>query len=290
VPFEGGGYFDLTPVDIATDFRKRVIEFLEQLGVPVKGSYHEAGPSQQEVVLKHTDALTAADAILTFRMAIKQAAYGLNTFGSFMPKPLEDQPGSGMHLHLSLFDEKGENLFHDPEQPGQLSPLGRRFTAGVLRHAAEMTAVTNQWVNSYKRLADGFEAPAAISWSHKHPNPLIRVPNLRPNHPDAARIELRSPDSASNPYLVLALALAAGLRGIEEAYDLPPETEDFDEGKPRLPHDLREATDLLESSAFARDALGSRIVDWVVANKRREWDAYSRTVSDFERRTYLQAL
>ncbi len=288
---EGGSYFDLTPTDIATDFRKTIIEFLEQLGVPLKASYHEAGPSQQEVVLKHDDPNTMADSIMTFRMAVKQAAINHASYASFMPKPLAGQPGSGMHIHLSLFDTEDHNVFHDAEHPERpLSDIGEQFMAGLLVHAPEMALVTNQWVNSYTRLADGFEAPNAVTWSRRHANPLVRVPGRRPDRPHSARIELRSPDAGCNPYLVLALALAAGLRGIERGYALPPETPVGDNSGPPLPQDLAEATDLFEHSEFAEETLGPRMVGWLVANKRREWDAYRRTVSEFERQTYLRLL
>lgn len=293
VPLAPGGYFDLTPHDIATDFRRASIGFLEQLGVPVRASYHEAGPSQHEVVIAHADPISTADAILTCRMAMKQAAHNEGCFASFMPKPLVGHPGSGLHVHASMFGPGERNLFHDEEDPAApLSALGRAFLAGILRHAPEMTAVTSQWVNSYTRLADGHEAPSRVTWSHRFANPLVRVPEHRPGAVDAKRIEYRLPDAGSNPYLVFALMLAAGLRGIDGHYELPPQVLD-DAGAlaaPALPRTLREATDLLESSSFVRETLGARIVDWLVENKRRDAAAYARQVTDFELRQSLAQL
>lgn len=287
VPLEGGSYYDLSAHDIATDFRKQMIEFLEQLGIPVRASYHEAGPSQQEIVLHHADALTTADAVLTSRMAVKQAALNLGWFASLMPKPLDGQPGSGLHTHLSLWDADGVNLFHDETQPERpLSLLGEQFMAGVLAHAGELTLVANQWVNSYTRLASGFEAPTHVNWSRQLSNPLVRVPAHRPGRAGSKRIELRSPDSGCNPYLLFALTLAAGLRGIERGYTLQPESTEPGDGTD-LPYCLREATDRFEASELAREALGERIVEWVVANKRREWAADAGQVSDLERRHSL---
>lgn len=291
IPVAAGGYFDLTPNDIASDFRRNSINFLEQLGIPVVAGYHEAGPAQQEVVLAHADALSTADAIMTFRMAMKQAAYQLGSYASFMPKPLAGEPGSGMHVHVSLFGGE-ENVFHDPAQPNApLSVIGERFMAGVLHHASEITAVTNQWVNSYTRLAGGQEAPNAVTWSRRLSNPLVRVPGHRPGRATAKRIEVRTPDAGCNPYLVFALVLAAGLRGIEREYALPLETTDTQPGKAeRLPYDLREATDRFEQSELVRETLGERMVGWFVENKRRDWDAYSREVTDFELRQSLPRL
>ncbi len=291
-PIAVGSYFDLTPTDIATDFRRNSINFLEQLGIPVRASYHEAGPSQHEVVLAHADALSTADSILTFRMAMKQAAHQLGSYASFMPKPLAGEPGSGMHVHVSLFDADNRNIFHDEAEPNApLSRRGEQFMAGVLRHAGEFTAVTNQWVNSYTRLADGDEAPNAVNWSRFLSNPLVRVPGHRPGRESAKRIEVRSPDAGCNPHLVFALILAAGLRGIEREYALPPETTDVQAGATeRLPHDLREATNRFEESDLVRETLGDRLVEWFVANKRRDWDAFSREVTDFERRQSLPQL
>ncbi|MEA2297781.1 MAG: glutamine synthetase [Solirubrobacteraceae bacterium] len=288
VPLDDGAYFDLTALDVGSDFRRRTIEYLEQMGIPVKSAHHEVAPSQHELDLQHTDALSMADALMTFRLAVKEAARTVGCYATFMPQPVEGQPGSGMHLHLSLADADG-NAFAGAGPAEPLSPLGRSFLAGVLAHGREMCAVTNQWVNSYKRLANGYEAPQHVSWTRHGSSALVRVPAHRGDRPRAARIELRSPDPAANPYLVFALVLAAGLRGIERGYELEAET--VDEAArdcTRLPQDLSEATDLFEASELARDTLGDRLCDWYVLNKRREWAEYATTVSPFERRRYLR--
>ncbi|MFT4035286.1 MAG: glutamine synthetase family protein [Patulibacter sp.] len=290
-PVAPGSYFDLTPNDIATDFRRFSISFLEHLGIAVRASYHEAGPSQQEFVLAHADALSTADAVMTFRMATKQAAHNLGTYASFMPKPLADEPGSGMHVHCSLFDGDDRNLFHDDADPdAPLSAVGRQFMAGVLRHAPEFTAVTNQWVNSYTRLVGGHEAPDSVTWSRRHANPLVRVPGHRPGRASAKRIELRSPDAGANPYLVFALMLAAGLRGIDRQYELPAETTHGATPPPSLPLDLRQAVDRFAESELVRETLGDRMIGWFVENKRRDWAAFTSQVTDFERRQSLPRL
>jgi glutamine synthetase len=289
-PLDEGAYFDLTPLDIGSDFRRRAIEYLEQMGIPVKASHHEVSPSQQEIDLRHTDALSMADAITTFRVCVKEVARELGAHATFMPKPSDRLAGSGMHLHLSLFEDDRNAFFsEDPERP--LSDTGSSFLAGVLAHAGELTAVTNQWVNSYKRLASGFEAPERIDWARQGNASLVRVPSNRPGREGAARIELRSPDSACNPYLTFALLLAAGLRGIERGCRLPAETsgEPADPVHP-LPEDLREAVALFDDSELARGALGDVICDWLVRNKRAEWAEHRQTVTEHERRTLLRLL
>ena len=286
-PLDEGSYFDLTPLDVGSDFRRQTIEYLEQMGIPVKASHHEVGASQHEMDLKHNDALSTADAIITFRLAVKEVASELGVFASFMPKPLDSQAGSGMHLHLSLVRAAdGRAVFHDDEGDGPLSPVGRSFLAGVLAHAPELTAVTNQWVNSYTRLLTGFEAPSTASWSRQSNGALVRVPSNRPGRESAARIEIRSPDPACNPYLALALLLAAGLRGIEHNYELTPELESGRANGPPLPQDLGEALDLFERSELARATLGETLSGWFVQNKRKEWEGYRATVSDYERRPF----
>jgi glutamine synthetase len=286
---DDGAYFDLTPLDVGSDFRRRTIDYLEQMGIPVKASHHEVAPSQHEIQLAHDDALAMADAVTTFRIAVKEAAHELGAYATFMPKPLEDHPGSGMHIHMSLF-EGDRNAFYDPGEDTPLSPTGRAFLAGVLAHACELSAVTNQWINSYRRLATGFEAPATVSWTRRGAAALVRVPSRRPGRAEGARFELRSPDPACNPYLVLSLLLAAGLRGIERGYELQAESvDDAAEGK-RLPLDLREATDLFEASELVRETLGDRLVDAYVANKRRETADERRTVTEFDRSRYLRLL
>jgi glutamine synthetase len=289
-PLDDGAYFDLTPLDVGSDFRRQTIEYLEQMGIPVKASHHEVAPSQHEMDLHHTDALTMADALTTFRLCVKEVARELGVYATFMPQPIEGQEGSGLHLHMSLFDQDG-NAFHSPDPGEPLSELGKSFLAGVLAHAPELSAVTNQWVNSYKRLAAGLEAPDHVAWTRGGSPALARIPSNRPDKETAARIELRSPDPACNPYLALALILAAGLRGIERGYQLAGESNGAPGSlTPRLPEDLREAVDRFDASELARDAIGDRIVDWVVRNKRREWDEYRRTVTEFERRRLLRVL
>jgi glutamine synthetase len=287
VPLDDGAYFDFTPHDVGSDFRRRAIEHLEQMGIPVKASHHELSASQHEIDLHHTDALSMADAVTTFRVCVKEAARELGAHASFMPKPSDELAGSGMHLHVSLFEE-GRNAFYT-EGEDQLSELGRAFLAGVLAHAAELTAITNQWVNSYKRLAAGYEAPELIDWARQGTASLVRVPSNRPGRESAARIELRSPDPACNPYLAFALLLAAGLRGIERGYQLPGETgADPSRAVRPLPQDLREAIDAFEDSELARETLGDTMCEWIARNKRREWDEYRRAVTDLERRQLLK--
>jgi len=286
---DDGAYFDLTPQDVGSDFRRRTIEYVEQMGIPVKASHHEVAPSQHEIQLAHTDALSMADAVTTFRIAVKEAAHELGAYATFMPKPLEAHPGSGMHLHISLFEGE-RNAFHasDAEQP--LSAAGRAFLAGVLAHVCELTAVTNQWINSYRRLGTGFEAPGTVSWTRRGAAALVRVPSRRPGRAGGTRFELRSPDPSCNPYLALALILAAGLRGIERGYELQVESLDDAAEGPRLPLDLREATDLFDASELARETLGDRLCDVFVANKRRELEDERRTVTEFDRSRYLRLL
>jgi glutamine synthetase len=285
-PLDHGAYFDLTPLDVGSDFRSRTIDHVEQMGIPVKASHHEAAGSQHELDLAHTDALSMADAVITFRIAVKEVARELGVYATFMPKPLQGSAGSGMHLHCSLF-EGDRNAFFAGDVAEPLSETGRGFLAGVLAHAPELSAVTNQWINSYKRLADGFEAPDHVAWARSGEPALVRVPSNRPGKEAAARIELRSPDPACNPYLAFALILAAGLRGIERGYQLPGEA---DGGSRRLPQDLREATERFDKSELAREALGDPICDAIVRNQRREWEDFRRTVTEHERSRLLTLL
>jgi glutamine synthetase len=290
-PLDEGAYFDLTPLDVGSDFRRRTIEYLEQMGIPVKASHHEVGASQHELALKHSDALSTADAVTTFRLTVKEVAREHGIHATFMPKPLDRLAGSGMHLHLSLLEAaSGANAFHAQTGDEPLSGVGAQFLAGVLEHARELTALTNQWVNSYKRLTTGFEAPEAVWWTRHGNRALVRVPSNRPGKESAARIELRSPDPACNPYLALALILAAGLEGIERGYELQPEATEPGPGLSPLPRDLREATDVFERSELARRTLGESLCEWLVRNKRREWSDYQSTVSEFERRRFLRQL
>jgi glutamine synthetase len=288
-PLDDGAYLDLTTHDVGSDFRRLSIDYIEQMGIPIKSSHHEDGPSQHEIDIQHMDALSMADAVTTFRVAVKEAALELGALATFMPQPLEGAPGSGLHVHMSLFSSEG-NAFYSPDPEHPLSDTGRAFLAGVLAHGREMSAVTNQWVNSYKRLALGHEAPQHVGWTRHGRSGLVRVPSRRPGRESAARIELRSPDPGCNPYLTFALVLAAGLHGIERGYELGPEHDEPPETAVRLPEDLREATDLFESSELARETFGDRLCEWYVRNKRQEWADYRTTVSSFEYQRYLGLL
>jgi len=294
-----GGYFDLTPLDVAQEYRRKTINALEQLGIPIEHSHHEVAPSQHEIIARYTDALTMADNIMTSRLTVKEVALQSGIYATFMPKPLESFDGSGMHLHLSLFE--GEvNAFHEPGTQGGLSKVGEAFIAGLLRHAAEMTAVTNQWVNSYKRLVDGFDAPIYMSWARNNQSALVRVPSVKKGKPSSVRVEYRAADAACNPYLALSVILAAGLAGIREGYELPPEiaadvkqmtaAERAAVGAKRLPETIAEALDIMESSDLVAEALGEHVFDWFLRNKRAEWDRYQHHVSRFELETYLPIL
>lgn len=294
-----GGYFDLTPLDVAQEYRRATIDALESLGIPVESSHHEVAPSQHEIKLRYTDALTMADSIMTFRLAVKEIAMEHGIYATFMPKPLEQHDGSGMHLHLSLFEDD-RNVFFEEGATASLSQLGQSFVAGVLRHAPEITAITNQWVNSYKRLVRGFEAPSNAFWGHSHKAALVRIPKVKAGKPRSTRMEYRAADSAANPYLAFSLLLAAGLRGVEQEYELP-DTAPYDVaslsiadlkdlGIERLPQTLSEALDLLEDSKLAHEVLGDHVLDWFLRNKREEWDRYQHHVSRFELEEYLPIL
>ena len=294
-----GGYFDLTPLDVAQEYRRKTINALEQLGIPIEHSHHEVAPSQHEIIARYTDALTMADNIMTSRLTVKEVALQSGIYATFMPKPLEDYDGSGMHLHISLF-EGDVNAFHEPGTQGGLSKVGQAFIAGLLRHASELTAVTNQWVNSYKRLVAGFDAPIYISWARNNQSSLVRVPSVKKGKPSSVRVEYRAADAACNPYLALSVILAAGLAGIREGYELPPEVaadvkrltaaERAAAGAKRLPETLSEALDLLEQSDLVAEALGEHVFDWFLRNKRAEWELYQHHVSHFELDTYLPIL
>lgn len=294
-----GGYFDLTPLDVAQEYRRLTINALEQLGIPIEHSHHEVAPSQHEIIARYTDALTMADNIMTSRLTVKEVALQAGIYATFMPKPLQDHDGSGMHLHLSLF-EGDTNAFHEPGTQGGLSKVGEAFIAGLLKHAAEMTAITNQWVNSYKRLISGFDAPIYMSWARNNQSALVRVPSVKRGKPSSVRVEYRAADAACNPYLALSVILAAGLAGIREGYELPPEiaadvahmtpAERAALGAKRLPDTLAAALDIMEASDLVADALGEHVFDWFLRNKRAEWDRYQQHVSRFELETYLPIL
>ena len=299
VPLDHGGFFDLTTTDITSALRKETIRTLETMSIPVEYSFHEDSPSQHEIDLRHTDALTMADSVMTFRFVVKEIAAMRNVHATFMPKPLEFVQGSGMHLHLSLF--KGDtNAFHSENDPYNLSDTAKSFMAGLLRHAGEIAAVTNQTVNSYKRLVPGFEAPVHVSWARNNRSGLIRVPVPKRGNEHATRIELRSPDPACNPYLAFSVILAAGLRGIEQGYELPMESDAnlFEMGDDaltklgveQLPQSLNDALRMMESSTLVAEALGEHIFEWFLRNKRAEWRKYKTHVSQFEVDTYLRSL
>ncbi len=296
VPIDNVGFFDHSPSPVGQDFRRQAISTLEHMGISVEFSHHEGGPGQQEIDLRYADALTTADNIMTFRLVVKEVALEHGMVASFMPKPFSAYPGSGMHTHVSLF-EGDSNAFFEPGADLQLSVLGRQFIAGLLRHAPEITAVTNQWVNSYKRLAGGMEAPAYICWGHNNRSALVRVPMYKPHKGQSTRIEFRSLDSATNPYLAYALILAAGLKGIEEKYELPPATEDdvwsLTDGERRalglqpLPGSLRQAMAAMENSELVAETLGEHVFDFFLRNKKREWEDYRGHVTRFELERYL---
>ena len=299
VPLDEGGFFDLTTTDIASSLRRETIRTLEAMGIPVEYSFHEDAPSQQEIDLRHTDALTMADSVMTFRMIVKEIAAMRNVHATFMPKPLEGVQGSGMHLHLSLFSGD-TNAFYDEKDPHNLSPVAKSFMAGLLHHAAEITAITNQTVNSYKRLVPGFEAPVHVSWARNNRSGLIRVPIPKRGNPSATRIEYRSPDPACNPYLAFSVILAAGLKGIREGYELAPEADanlfemnnDALEklGITQLPQSLDAALRAMEESELVRETLGEHIFEWFLRNKRHEWREYKTQVTPYELTRYLKSL
>jgi glutamine synthetase len=284
VPVDQGGYFDHTPAVVGHDFRRQAITLLEAMGISVEFSHHEGAPGQQEIDLRYADALSTADNIMTFRHVIKEVALEQGFYASFMPKPFTDHPGSGMHTHVSLFEGE-KNAFFDASAEFNLSKTGRSFIAGILKHAAEMTAITNQWVNSYKRLQGGGEAPALINWGQSDRGALVRIPMYKPNKENSTRIELRSLDSACNPYLAFAVMLAAGLKGIEDGYVLEPSSDPAP-----LPANLHEAIVAMESSELIRQTLGEHVFEFVLRNKRAEWQDYRRQVSAYELDRYLPVL
>ncbi|HSP75741.1 MAG TPA: type I glutamate--ammonia ligase [Cryobacterium sp.] len=299
VPVDQAGYFDNVPGGTAHDFRRRSVRMLEDLGISVEFSHHEAGPGQNEIDLRYADALTTADNIMTFRTVIKEVAIEQGVYATFMPKPMSEHPGSGMHTHLSLF-EGDTNAFYEAGAQYQLSKTGRQFIAGLLKHAPEITAVTNQFVNSYKRLWGGDEAPSFVCWGHNNRSALIRVPLYKPNKGQSARVEYRAIDSAANPYLAYSLMLAAGLKGIEEGYELPPEAEDNVWGLSdterralgyrQLPASLDHAIQYMEESELVAETLGEHVFNYVLLNKRQEWKEYRSQVTPFELDKNLQML
>lgn len=294
-----GGYFDLTPLDVASDLRRETVLALEEVGIGVEYSHHEVGPSQHEIDLRYTDALTMADNTMTYRLVVKEIALKHEVYATFMPKPLFGENGSGMHTHQSLF--KGDkNAFFDPNDRYHLSKVGKAYIAGLLKHAPEITLITNQWVNSYKRLVPGYEAPIYLTWAERNRADLVRVPVYKPGKEDATRVEFRSPDPACNPYLTFALMLAAGLEGIEKDYELPEPVErnvyEMTEEERKelkigsLPASLFEAIELAEGSELARKTLGEHIFTKLIENKKIEWQRYCAQVTNYELKEYLPIL
>jgi glutamine synthetase len=298
-PIDQAGYFDNVPGGVAHDFRRRSVRMLEDIGISVEFSHHEVGPGQNEIDLRYADALTTADNIMTFRTVIKEVAMEHGVYATFMPKPFAQHPGSGMHTHMSLF-EGDTNAFYEAGGKYQLSKTGRSFIAGLLHYAPEITAVTNQFVNSYKRLWGGGEPPSFATWGHNNRSALVRVPVYKPGKGQSSRVEYRAIDSAANPYLSFALLLAAGMRGIDEELVLPAEAEDnvWDLsdterralGYRALPQSLSEAIGLMEKSELVAETLGEKVFDYFLLNKRQEWTAYRQQVTPFELRHNLLQL
>ena len=298
-PLDQGGYFDQVAAEQSSDLRRETVLTLAEMGVPVKYSHHESAPSQQEIDLQYSDAITMADNVMTAKLAIKEVASKHNVYATFMHKPIYSINGSGMHVHQSLF-RGGQNAFYDPHDPYKLSQLGKLYTAGLMKHAPEMTLVTNQWVNSYKRLVPGYEAPMYVSWASVNRSDLIRVPAYRPGREDAVRIEYRAPDPACNPYLAFSVMLAAGLAGIENEYRVPDPVEENvlemrDEeraarGITPIPTTLWEAILLAEKSLLLQDCLGEHVFRILIENKKLEWERYRSQVTDYEIKRYLPIL
>jgi len=294
-----GGYFDMTPRDAATDLRKETVLALEEMGIGVEYSHHETAPSQHEIDIRYTDALTMADNVMTYRLVVKEIALKYEVYATFMPKPVFGINGSGMHTHQSLFTGD-RNAFFDKDDEYHLSKLGKCYIAGLLKHAPEITAVTNQWINSYKRLVPGYEAPVYLSWARRNRSDLVRVPEYRPGREKATRIEYRAPDPACNPYLAFSVMLAAGLEGIEKGYDVPEPIEENvyemsakerqERGISTLPASLLEAILLTEKSELVRKALGDHVFSAFIANKKIEWDQYRTQITEYELNKYLPVL
>jgi glutamine synthetase len=285
-----GGYFDLTPLDVASDYRRQTVLSLAEMGIDVISSHHEGANSQHEIDLRHEDALTTADNIMTFKVTAKEIGQINNIYASFMPKPITGQNGSGLHIHQSLFKDD-VNIFYDPERRNSISKEAEHFIAGLLRHSREYFAITNQWINSYKRLIPGFNAPTHASWGINSPEAMIRIPGSLSGKATSKRIEARNPDPACNPYLAFAVMLASGLRGIDEKYELPEPVDSTDSSfyEP-LPGSLAEALTYFANSGFMKDVLGDVIHQKFLENKYYEIDKYSRYITDYEIDTYLPIL
>jgi len=294
-----GGYFAMTTLDAASDLRQETVRALEGMGIPIEYVHHEVGPSQHEIDMRFADALSMADHTVTYRLIVKEIAKKAGYHATFMPKPIFGENGSGMHTHQSLFNE-GRNAFFDGDDEWNLSVVGKAFIAGQLRHARELSAVFAQWVNSYKRLVPGYEAPVYVAWSRRNRSALIRIPLYKPGAEQATRAEIRCPDPACNPYLTFAALLHAGLEGIEQGYELPEPMETNlyhltaeqrkERGIVSLPETLGEAVDALAGSELVRKALGPHIFDRYVELKRAEWDEYRVQLTEWELKKYLSVL
>jgi glutamine synthetase len=299
-PLDRGGYFDLTPLDVASDLRRETVLTLEEMGIGVESSHHEVAPSQHEIDLRYTDALTMADNAITYRLVVKEIALKNGVYATFMPKPLKDVDGNGMHIHQSLF-QGDRNVFFDKKDKLHLSKTAKHYIAGLLKYAREMCLVTNQWVNSYKRLTPGYDAPIHVGWSTKSRLALVRIPAYKAGHERSVRAELKLPDAACNPYLVFAVMLAAGLEGIKHQIELPVPVEEMNisglsdvelkkKGMDPLPRSLGEAITIAEGSKFLKDALGDHIYHSLIEDKKIEWGKYCSEITDYERREYLPVL
>ena len=294
-----GGYFDMTTRDLAVDLRKETVRALRNFDIQVEYSHHEVGPSQHEIDLRYDEALAMADKVMTYRLVVKEVAQLNGVYATFMPKPMYGEAGSGMHVHQSLFRD-GNNAFFDPTDEHHLSETAKAYVAGLLHHARSICAVTNQWVNSYKRLVSGYEAPVYMCWAHRNRSALVRVPMYKPGKEKATRIELRSPDPACNPYLAFSVMLAAGLDGIERGLELPADVTDniyemsdaqrAQAGIGQLPESLNEAVNEMERSDLVREALGDQVFEWFIRNKRIEWHDYRTRVTAWESESYLAIL
>lgn len=293
------GYFDLIPFDLGAEIRQETVRAIQGMGIDVEAAHHEVAPSQHEIDLRHNEALAMADTMVTYRFLVKEVARRNGIAATFMPKPVFGENGSGMHVHASLFKD-GRNVFYDKAGEYHLSEMGRCFLAGILKHSREILAVTNQWVNSYKRLVPGYEAPVYVSWGQRNRSALIRVPMYKPGKEKATRVEFRCPDPACNPYLALAVILAAGMKGVEGKYPLAPPVEEdiyhMSEGERRergidsLPGSLMESVLLAEKSPLVRETLGEHVFNKFIENKKIEWDNYRVLVTQYELDRYLQIL
>ncbi len=298
-PLDAQGYFDILPFDAASRARWETLRYLESMGVRVEATHHEVAQSQHEIDFRYGDALTMADILQLTKLLVKAVAQKHGIYATFMPKPVFGINGSGLHVHQSLF-RGDENAFFDPDHPYNLSEVGRGYLAGLLKHAPEITAITNQWVNSYKRLVVGYEAPVYIAWGRKNRSALVRVPAFKKGKSRSCRLEYRAPDPATNPYLAFAAMLTAGLAGVEGRYTPPDPVEEniyaMEEvvmekyGIGALPDSLLTAIRIMETSPIARQALGDELFEKYLRNKKAEWDRFRTAVTDFEIREYMPRL